>query len=89
MRAYFVPESSGSPVRTFIDGSELIARNVGAAIRKVAAFGSGFMRALARMSQSMERAQYAQRDAFFNQAVDLCDLEHRIAHHEHTGLTHY
>jgi len=90
MRAYFVPEGSRFPLRTFIEGSEQITGNLRSVLRKaMSALGCGFVRAWDRMSESMERAQYAQRDAFFDQAVDLRDLEHRFAHYEHTGLPHY
>ncbi len=79
--------------RPFTGSSEQFARGMQkvcfAAYTPLSAFGRGMAQALDRIFQSIERAEYRQREAFFAQAVDLCDLEHRLQHYEHTGLTHY
>lgn len=60
-----------------------------AVFRPLVALGRGLAQTLDHLFQAIERSECAQREAFFAEAVDLCDLEYRIRHYEHTGLTHY
>ncbi len=57
--------------------------------RPLAAFGRTLARLFDRLFQAIERSECTQREAFFAHAVDVCDLECRMRHYEHTGLTHY
>jgi hypothetical protein len=92
MRAYLVAERAGS-ARPSINGSELItrgARRAREAMRNApAAFVNVLARFFDRMDENIERLRNAERNAFFSEAVDLCDLEHRIRHYERTGLTRF
>ena len=36
-----------------------------------------------------ERLDYSERDRFFAESDNLCELEQRQRHHERTGMTHY
>ncbi len=84
MKAYLVAEGA------FINGSEQAAHSAWDATRKaLAAFARALVAAFNRMDECMERSRNEPRDAFFAEAVDLCDLEHRIEHYERTGLTRY
>jgi hypothetical protein len=91
MKAYLVAEGVGpSPVRPFTNGSRQTAHSAwDATCKALAAFGGVLLRGYHRMEENIERSRNAPRDAFFAEAVDLCDLEHRIEHYERTGLTRY
>ena len=91
MKAYLAAEGAGqSPARPLINGSQHTTRSAwDATCKALAAFGRALVRGFHRMEESIERSRNAPRDAFFAEAVDLCDLEHRIEHYERTGLTRY
>ncbi len=94
MRFSLLADSGGlPPLRPISDVSPHIGRSARSAWRGacniLGAFAGGIARGFDCLMDRMERAQNAPRDAFFAEAVDLCDLEHRIQHYERTGLTRY
>ncbi len=94
MSTYLVAEGGSSPsVLPAIHRAERRTprdRNLWHATRRaLVAFGQAIARGFDGLMQRIEMEHSAPREAFFAQAVDLCDLEHRIRHYEHTGLTHY